>query len=69
MGYKERVIPLFYFLFTVGINKKVRVCCNGNATISVRAVPTIPTATAPTTPITTQTPIIGNANLVIDRRC
>ena len=29
----------------------------------------IPTATAPTTPITTQTPIIGNANLVIDRRC
>ena len=53
----------------IGINKEVRVCCNGNSTISVRAVPTIPTATDPTTPITTQTPIIGNANLVIDRRC
>lgn len=53
----------------IGINKEIRVCCNGNSTISVRAVPTIPTATDPTTPITTQTPIIGNANLVIDRRC
>lgn len=53
----------------IGINKEVRVCCNGTSTISVRAVPTIPTPTAPTTPITTQVPIIGNANLVIDRRC
>ena len=53
----------------IGINKEVRVYCNGTSTISVRAVPTIPTATAPTTPITTQVPIIGSANLVIDRRC
>ena len=53
----------------IGINKEVRVCCKGTATISVRAVSTVPTATAPTTPITTQPPIIVNANLVIDRRC
>ena len=53
----------------IGINKEVRVCCKGTTTISVRAVSTVPTATAPTTPITTQPPIIGNANLVIDRRC
>ena len=53
----------------IGINKEIRVCCKGNANISVRAVPSVPTATAPATPITTQIPIIGNANLVIDRRC
>ena len=53
----------------IGINKEVRVCCKGTATISVRAVSTVPTPTAPTTPITTQPSIILNANLVIDRRC
>lgn len=52
----------------IGINKEIRVCCKGNANISVRAVPSVPTATAPATPIATQIPIIGNANLVIDRR-
>ena len=53
----------------IGINKEIRVCCKRNANISVRAVPSVPTATAPATPIITQIPIIGNANLVIDRRC
>lgn len=53
----------------IGINKEIRVCCKGNANISVRAVPSVPTATAPTTPVITQIPIIGNANLVIDRKC
>ena len=53
----------------IGISKEIKVCCKGNASISVRAVPTVPTATDPTTPITTQIPIIANANLVIDRRC
>lgn len=53
----------------IGINKKIRVCCNGNANISVRAVAFVPMATMPTTPVATQIPIIGNANLVIDRRC
>ena len=53
----------------IGISKEIKVCCKGNANISVRAVPTVPTATDPTTPITTQIPIIANANLVIDRRC
>lgn len=52
----------------IGITKEIKVCCKGNANISVRAVPTIPTATSPTTPITTQVPIIANANFIIDRR-
>ena len=52
----------------IGITKEIKVCCKGNANISVRAVPTVPTATDPTTPITTQVPIIASANLIIDRR-
>ena len=52
----------------IGINKEIKVCCKGSANISVRAVPTVPTATDPTTPIDTQVPIIANANLTIDRR-
>lgn len=52
----------------IGITKEIKVCCKGNANISVRAVSTVPTATDPTTPITTQIPIIANANLVIDRK-
>ena len=53
----------------IGITKEIKVCCKGNANISVRAIPTVPTATDPTTPIDTQVPIIASANLVIDRRC
>lgn len=51
----------------IGINKKIRVCCKGNSNISVRAVPVVPTATDPTTPIVTQVPIIANANFSISR--
>ena len=53
----------------IGINKKIKVCCNGNSTISVRAIPAVPTATDPTTPIATQIPIIASANLSISRVC
>ena len=53
----------------IGITKEIKICCKGNANITVRAVSTVPTATDPATPITTQVPIIANANLVIDRRC
>ena len=53
----------------ISINKELKVCCKGNANISVRAVSTVPTPTAPTTPIVTQIPIIVNATLIIDRRC
>lgn len=53
----------------IGITKEIKVCCRGNTNITVRAVPTVPTATAPTTPIDTQIPIIASANLIIDRHC
>lgn len=51
----------------IGINKKIKVCCNGDANISVRAIPAVPTPTAPTTPVETQVPIIASANLSITR--
>lgn len=53
----------------IGISKTIRVCCNGNSNISVRSVSTVPTATDPTTPITTQIPIIASANITITREC
>ena len=51
----------------IGINKKIKVCCQGNANISVSALPAVPTATDPTIPIVTQIPIIANANFSISR--
>lgn len=52
----------------IGVNKKIRVCCNGNANVSVRAVPSVVTPTTPTAVIETQPPIIVSANLTVDRR-
>lgn len=51
----------------IGVNKKIKVCCNGNSTISVRAVSAVPTPTDPTTVVETEIPIIVNANLSINR--
>ena len=51
----------------IGINKKIKVCCRGNSTISVRAVPAVPTPTDPTTVVETEIPIIVSANLSINR--
>lgn len=51
----------------IGINKKIKVCCNGDANISVRAIPTVPTPSDPTTSIDTVVPIIASANLSITR--
>ena len=51
----------------IGINKKIKVCCKGNSTISVRAVSAVPTPTDPTTVVETEIPIIVSANLSINR--
>lgn len=53
----------------IGIDKKIRVCCNGNANISVRSVPFVADATDITAPaVATQIPIIANANFSITRK-
>ena len=51
----------------IGITKDIRVCCKGDANISVRSIPAVATPTDPTTSIVTQVPIIASANLTIDR--
>ena len=52
----------------IGVNKKIKVCCNGDANISVRAIPVVLTPSDPTTPIdTVDSPIIASANFSITR--
>lgn len=51
----------------IGIDKKIKVCCNADANISVRSVPAVPTPSDSTTPIETQIPIIASANFSISR--
>ena len=53
----------------IGINKKIKVCCNGDANISVRAISTVPTPSDPTTIIDTVPPILLNANFSLTRIC
>lgn len=49
-------------------NKIKRVCCRGNATLTLASVPSVPNYTDLTgAGIDTQTPIIANANFIIKR--
>ena len=52
---------------TISFNKKLRVCPRGTSNITVASVPSVITPTDPTTPITTQIPIITNATFNIKR--
>ena len=52
---------------TISFNKKLRVCPRGTSNITVASVPSVVTPTEPTTPITTQIPIITNATFNIKR--
>lgn len=52
----------------VSFDKIIKVCCRGNTTISVGSVSSVPDFTDLTAPgVDTQTPIIANANLIIER--
>lgn len=52
---------------TVSFNKKIRVCPRGTTSITVGSVPSVPTPTDATTPITTVAPIITNATFNVAR--
>lgn len=52
---------------TISFNKKLRICPRGTSNITVASVPSVITPTDPTTPITTQIPIITNATFNIKR--
>lgn len=48
-------------LANLSFNKKIRVCCNANSTITVASVPSVNAGATGTTPTATQIPIITNA--------
>lgn len=52
---------------TISFNKKVRVCPRGTTNLTIAAVPSVVTPDTPTTPITTEIPIITNATFNISR--
>lgn len=54
----------------VSFDKKIRVCCKSNASLSISSIPTVPVYSAVTPVITdTETPIITNANFSITKIC
>ena len=53
----------------ISFDKKLRICCNGDATLTVQAVPSILTgATTPGTTTVTEVPVIQNANISITKK-
>ena len=52
---------------TVSFNRKIRLCPRGTSSLTVGSVPSVVTPTDPTTPITTQIPIITNATFNLSR--
>ena len=56
--------------FNVSFDKLIKVCCRGDANLSIQAVPSVLTGiTAPGTPTVTAVPIIQNANFSITKKC
>lgn len=53
----------------VSFDKLIKVCCNGNATLTVASVPSVLTgATTPGTTTVTEVPVIQNANFSIIKK-
>lgn len=55
--------------YNVSFDKLVKICCRGDATLTVASVPNILTgATLPATPVVTEIPVIQNANFSIIKK-
>lgn len=55
--------------YNVSFDKLIKVCCRGDATLTVASVPSVLTgATLPATPTNTEIPIIQNANFSIIKK-
>lgn len=53
----------------VSFDKLIKVCCNGNATLTVASVPSVLTgATTPGTTTVTEVPVVQNANFSIIKK-
>ena len=55
--------------YNVSFDKLIKICCRGDATLTVASVPNVLTgATLPGTPTVTEIPVIQNANLSIVKK-
>lgn len=56
--------------YNVSFDKLIKICCRGDATLTIASVPSVLTGAAlPGTPTDTEPPIIQNANFSITKRC
>ena len=56
--------------YNVSFDKLIKICCRGDATLTIASVPNVLTgATLPGTPTVTEIPVIQNANLIITKQC
>ena len=56
--------------YNVSFDKLIKVCCRGDASLTIDSVPSVLTgATLPGTPTVTEIPVIQNANLSITKKC
>lgn len=55
-------------LANISFNKKIRVCCKANTTLTIASVPSVNAGATGTTPTNTQIPIITNAIFGISRK-
>ena len=55
--------------YNVSFDKLIKICCRGDATLTIASVPNVLTgATLPGTPTVTEIPVIQNANLSIIKK-
>lgn len=56
--------------YNVSFDKLIKICCRGDATLTVQSVPSVLTGeTLPGTPTVTEIPVIQNANFSITKKC
>lgn len=56
--------------YNISFDKLIKICCRGDATLTIASVPNVLTgATLPGTPTVTEIPVIQNANLSITKKC
>lgn len=56
--------------YNVSFDKLIKICCRGDATLSIASVPNVLTGAAlPGTPTVTEIPVIQNANFSITKKC
>ena len=56
--------------YNVSFDKLIKICCRGDATLTVASVPNVLTgATLPGTPTVTEIPVLQNANVSITKKC